>query len=161
MYLSSHFLANLGLSDVLKTADLAGIPLPWPQATPPAGWLKCNGQAFDKNAFPKLTLAYPGGVLPDLRGEFIRGWDDGRGVDAGRTLVSAQTDELRSHKHRFVNEYGTPTEGIIAFSDENNEKIEVNLSSGARAHTYIFMQNTGGVETRPRNIAFSYIVRAA
>ncbi|MBO8136451.1 tail fiber protein, partial [Dickeya fangzhongdai] len=52
----------------LKTADLAGIPLPWPQATPPAGWLKCNGQAFDKNAFPKLALAYPGGVLPDLRG---------------------------------------------------------------------------------------------
>ncbi|RNM02072.1 phage tail protein, partial [Dickeya undicola] len=84
-----------------------------------------------------------------------------RGVDAGRVLVSAQTDEFRSHKHRFINEYGTPTEGIIAFSDENNEKIEVNLSSGARAHTYIFMQNTGGVETRPRNIAFSYIVRAA
>ncbi|MCL6406662.1 phage tail protein, partial [Dickeya dadantii] len=77
----SAFLANLGLSDVLKSADLAGIPLPWPQATPPAGWLKCNGQAFDKNAFPKLALAYPGGVLPDLRGEFIRGWDDGRGAD--------------------------------------------------------------------------------
>ncbi|AUC40967.1 Phage tail fiber protein [Dickeya solani RNS 08.23.3.1.A] len=161
MYLSSGFLANLGLSDVLKTTDLAGIPLPWPQATPPAGWLKCNGQAFDKNAFPKLALAYPGGVLPDLRGEFIRGWDDGRGVDAGRALSSVQTDELRSHKHRFINEYGTPTERIIAFSDENNEKIEVTLSSGARAHTYIFMENTGGVETRPRNIAFSYIVRAA
>ncbi|ANE77622.1 Phage Tail Collar Domain protein [Dickeya solani] len=157
----SAFLANLGLSDVLKTTDLAGIPLPWPQATPPAGWLKCNGQAFDKNAFPKLALAYPGGVLPDLRGEFIRGWDDGRGVDAGRALSSVQTDELRSHKHRFINEYGTPTERIIAFSDENNEKIEVTLSSGARAHTYIFMENTGGVETRPRNIAFSYIVRAA
>ncbi|UUE08307.1 phage tail protein [Dickeya zeae] len=157
----SAFLANLGLSDTLKIADIVGIPLPWPQATPPAGWLKCNGQAFDKNAFPKLAQVYPGGVLPDLRGEFIRGWDDGRGVDAGRVLMSAQTDELRSHKHRFVNEYGTPTEGIIAFSDENNERIEVNLSSGARAHTYIFMQNTGGVETRPRNIAFSYIVRAA
>ncbi|MBJ2345173.1 phage tail protein, partial [Dickeya solani] len=97
----------------------------------------------------------------DLRGEFIRGWDDGRGVDAGRALSSVQTDELRSHKHRFINEYGTPTERIIAFSDENNEKIEVTLSSGARAHTYIFMENTGGVETRPRNIAFSYIVRAA
>ncbi|WP_023639485.1 phage tail protein, partial [Dickeya zeae] len=77
----SAFLANLGLSDTLKIADIVGIPLPWPQATPPAGWLKCNGQAFDKNAFPKLAQVYPGGVLPDLRGEFIRGWDDGRGVD--------------------------------------------------------------------------------
>ncbi|SLM63443.1 Phage tail fiber protein [Dickeya aquatica] len=51
---------------------------------PAAGWLKCNGQAFDKTLYPKLARAYPAGVLPDLRGEFIRGWDDGRGVDAGR-----------------------------------------------------------------------------
>ncbi len=50
---------------------------------PPTGWLKCNGAAFSSEKYPKLAKAYPTNKLPDLRGEFIRGWDDGRGVDAG------------------------------------------------------------------------------
>ncbi|MEQ4510915.1 tail fiber protein [Dickeya zeae] len=161
MYLPANFLANLGLSDTLKIADIVGIPLPWPQATPPAGWLKCNGQAFDKNAFPKLAQVYPGGVLPDLRGEFIRGWDDGRGVDAGRSIGSNQSDEFRSHNHRFINEYNTPSANFIAFTDQNSEGVDGSLNPGHRAWTYVYMENSGGNETRPRNIAFSYIVRAA
>ncbi|MCI4254745.1 phage tail protein, partial [Dickeya dianthicola] len=75
---------------------LTGIPQPWPQATVPVGWLKCNGQAFDKNRYPRLAQIYPSGVLPDLRGEFIRGWDDGRGVDAVRALLSTQGDAIRN-----------------------------------------------------------------
>ena len=67
-----------------------GIPQPWPSATIPAGWLECNGTAFDKNKYPLLAKAYPSGVLPDLRGQFIRGLDNGRGRDAGRTLLSEQ-----------------------------------------------------------------------
>ncbi|QYM90748.1 phage tail-collar fiber domain-containing protein [Dickeya zeae] len=157
----SAFLANLGLSDTLKIADIVGIPLPWPQATPPAGWLKCNGQAFDKNAFPKLAQVYPGGVLPDLRGEFIRGWDDGRGVDAGRAIGSNQSDAFKSHSHRFVNEYNSPSTTFIAFTDQNSEGVDGSLRSGNRAWTYVYMENSGENETRPRNIAFSYIVRAA
>ncbi|HAP0140666.1 TPA: tail fiber protein, partial [Escherichia coli] len=69
-----------------------GVPVPWPSATPPAGWLKCNGAAFSSEMYPKLAKAYPANKLPDLRGEFIRGWDDGRGVDTGRVLLSNQTD---------------------------------------------------------------------
>ncbi|MCO7254407.1 phage tail protein [Dickeya oryzae] len=161
MYLPVSFLANLGLSDTLKIADIVGIPLPWPQATPPAGWLKCNGQAFDKNAFPKLAQVYPGGVLPDLRGEFIRGWDDGRGVDAGRAVGSNQSDAFKSHSHRFVNEYNSPSTTFIAFTDQNSEGVDGSLRSGNRAWTYVYMENSGENETRPRNIAFSYIVKAA
>ncbi|WBU50492.1 phage tail protein [Kosakonia pseudosacchari] len=133
----------------------------WPQATPPLGWLTCNGAAFDKAKYPKLALAYPSGVLPDLRGEFIRGWDNGRGMDAGRTLLSAQADELRAHNHRFINEYATPTIRIVAFTDENSESVDGSVTPGKRAWTYIWMENTGGAETRPHNIAFNYIVRAA
>nr|WP_267239303.1 phage tail protein [Pantoea ananatis] len=48
---------------------------------PPSGWLKCNGAAFSAADYPLLAKAYPSLKLPDLRGEFIRGWDDGRGVD--------------------------------------------------------------------------------
>ena len=72
-------------SDIDKYIPV-GFPLPWPQATPPGGWLKCNGATFDKVKYPKLATAYPSGVLPDLRGEFLRGWDDGRGVDVERAL---------------------------------------------------------------------------
>ncbi|WP_434082037.1 phage tail protein [Escherichia coli] len=52
-----------------------GVPVPWPTATPPAGWLKCDGRAFTKEQYPVLARAYPTLRLPDLRGEFIR---DGR-----------------------------------------------------------------------------------
>ncbi len=70
-----------------------GSPIPWPLPNPPSGYFTCNGQAFNKSLYPKLTAAYPSGVLPDLRGEFIRGWDDGRGVDRGRGILSWQANE--------------------------------------------------------------------
>jgi microcystin-dependent protein len=93
--------------------------------------------------------------LPDLRGEFVRGFDDGRGADSGRTLGSIQADAFCSHNHRFINEYKTPTTNIIAYTDQNGEGIDGNPvpSSINRAWTYIFMEDTGGTETRPRNIA--------
>ncbi|EOO7000051.1 phage tail protein, partial [Escherichia coli] len=83
----------LGLGE--GSALPVGVPVPWPSATPPTGWLKCNGAAFDKVKYPRLATAYPSGKLPDLRGEFIRGWDDGRGIDTGRALLSIQSDEVR------------------------------------------------------------------
>ncbi|MDF8789134.1 tail fiber protein, partial [Escherichia coli] len=85
----------LGLGE--GSALPVGVPVPWPSATPPAGWLKCNGAAFSSEMYPNLARAYPTNKLPDLRGEFIRGWDDGRGVDSGRALLSTQTDEFKSH----------------------------------------------------------------
>ena len=73
-------LENLGLGE--GSALPVGVPVPWPSATPPTGWLKCNGAAFSAEEYPELAKAYPTNKLPDLRGEFIRGWDDGRGIDA-------------------------------------------------------------------------------
>ncbi|WP_045014792.1 phage tail protein, partial [Escherichia coli] len=93
-------LAYLGLGE--GSALPVGVPVPWPSATPPTGWLKCNGAAFDKVKYPHLATAYPSGKLPDLRGEFIRGWDDGRGIDAGRALLSIQTGMLEKHRHIVV-----------------------------------------------------------
>ncbi|MDE8010315.1 phage tail protein, partial [Escherichia coli] len=86
-------LAYLGLGE--GSALPVGVPVPWPSATPPTGWLKCNGAAFSAEEYPELAKAYPTNKLPDLRGEFIRGWDDGRGVDAGRQLLSSQGDAIR------------------------------------------------------------------
>ncbi|HGY8986154.1 TPA: phage tail protein, partial [Escherichia coli] len=84
----------LGLGE--GSALPVGVPVPWPSATPPTGWLKCNGAVFSSEKYPKLAKAYPTNKLPDLRGEFIRGWDDGRGVDAGRQLLSSQGDAIRN-----------------------------------------------------------------
>ncbi|MDC6962763.1 phage tail protein, partial [Escherichia coli] len=75
-------LENLGLGE--GSALPVGVPVPWPSATLPTGWLKCNGAAFSAEEYPELAKAYPTNILPDLRGEFIRGWDDGRGVDSSR-----------------------------------------------------------------------------
>ncbi|WP_368678906.1 phage tail protein [Dickeya zeae] len=195
MYLPANFLANLGLSDTLKIADIVGIPLPWPQATPPAGWLKCNGQAFDKNAFQKLAQVYPGGVLPDLRGEFIRGWDDGRGVDAGRRLLSRQAPSLitadigpdaaqllvvegsvanlatveefnDAMQTDTINDsdYGPALKGHAfvwnnyAYSNNSSANLQIDPNANRPLNNNAAFR-VGGA--RPRNIAFSYIVRAA
>ncbi|HAW2691147.1 TPA: tail fiber protein, partial [Escherichia coli] len=87
-------LENLGLGE--GSALPVGVAVPWPSATPPTGWLKCNGAAFSAEEYPELAKVYPTNKLPDLRGEFIRGWDDGRGVDAGRQLLSSQGDAIRN-----------------------------------------------------------------
>ena len=100
-------LENLGLGE--GSALPVGVPVPWPSATPPTGWLKCNGAAFSSEKYPNLAKAYPTNKLPDLRGEFIRGWDDGRGVDAGRALLSIQTGMLEKHRHIVVANDGYDT----------------------------------------------------
>ncbi len=87
-------LAYLGLGE--GSALPVGVPVPWPLETPPTGWLKCNGAAFSSEKYPNLAKAYPTLKLPDLRGEFIRGWDDGRGIDSGRNLLSAQNDAIQN-----------------------------------------------------------------
>ncbi|HHG3638279.1 TPA: tail fiber protein, partial [Escherichia coli] len=90
----ADILTYLGLGE--GSALPVGVPVPWPSATPPTGWLKCNGAAFSAEEYPELAKAYPTNKLPDLRGEFIRGWDDGRSADAGRTILSAQGDAIRN-----------------------------------------------------------------
>ncbi|MBP2856117.1 phage tail protein [Dickeya oryzae] len=154
----------------LDINDIVGIPLPWPQANVPSGWLKCNGQAFDRNLYPRLAQVYPSGVLPDLRGEFIRGWDDGRGVDAGRPLLSAQTGSLivgdigNNINMATINfDYHSENRGklgwdIVGLDANNYPDLRVNVVGGALTATSPYAYC--GV-SRPRNIAFSYIVRAA
>ncbi|WP_258235644.1 tail fiber protein [Dickeya zeae] len=146
--------------------EIAGIPLPWPQAVAPTGWLKCNGQAFDKNVYPRLAQVYPSGVLPDLRGEFIRGWDDGRGVDAGRALLSTQGDAIRNIVG-FINGTFMKLDTYTgAFYDNGNRSSSVPTStSNGNTNDDVAFDASRVVptasENRPRNIAFNYIVRAA
>ncbi|MBB8889281.1 tail fiber protein [Escherichia coli] len=164
----------LGLGE--GSALPVGVPVPWPSATPPTGWLKCNGAAFSAEEYPELAKAYPTNKLPDLRGEFIRGWDDGRGADSGRGLLSFQ-------KATLVESFGlvrSPTTGSYRLVTRPTETVSDNTSnymttdydsreglySPATAYPSIELPPTGagagaGFRVRPRNIAFNYIVRAA
>ncbi|EHF4451252.1 phage tail protein [Salmonella enterica subsp. enterica serovar Derby] len=158
-------LAYLGLGE--GSALPVGVPVPWPSPTPPTGWLKCNGAAFSAEEYPELAKAYPTNKLPDLRGEFIRGWDDGRGVDAGRQLLSSQGDAIRNIEGFADGGIGMSFDAIRgAFYDagtrsarmpNNTTTIDKTDDLGFDASRVVPTAN----ENRPRNIAFNYIVRAA
>ncbi|WDB79141.1 phage tail protein [Escherichia albertii] len=163
-------LAYLGLGE--GSALPVGVPVPWPSATPPTGWLKCNGAAFSAEEYPELAKAYPTNKLPDLRGEFIRGWDDGRGIDAGRALLSLQAGMLEKHRHPVVANDGYDSKevwelaAIFRRAYTQGKGLDGTSAGGTlipspTLHTRGSVGNTGGSETRPRNIAFNFIVRAA
>ncbi|OZO56376.1 phage tail protein, partial [Escherichia coli] len=164
---------NLGLGE--DSALPVGAPVPWPLATPPTGWLKCNGSSFSLTSYPALASVFPSGVLPDLRGEFIRGWDDGRKVDDGRGLLSLQGDASRNItgtvEARTENTIGrffsSNPQGVFSTSGEGGEYAIATSSAPTpsdRLSTLnldISKQVPTANEFRPRNIAFNYIVRAA
>ncbi len=164
----------LGLGE--GSALPVGVPVPWPSATPPTGWLKCNGAAFSAEEYPKLAKAYPTNKLPDLRGEFIRGWDDGRGVDNGRGLLTLQDGAIVSHNHYWgiwtsrtndqtlesftgttILKQITPLSPAIDFDNYPIPNPDITEGGVVAATT----KPAGANETRPRNVAFNYIVRAA
>lgn len=151
--LATHFATTEAHPQYLKMVDIAkftpvGVPLPFPSATPPAGWLKCNGAPFDKVRYPGLAAVFPSGFLPDLRGEFIRGWDNGRMVDPGRGLLSPQDSENKSHSH--------PMGSKLVWATPGSSPTDVGAGGGGWQNTGA----SGGSESRPRNIAFNYIMRA-
>ncbi|EFG4450703.1 phage tail protein, partial [Escherichia coli] len=98
-------LENLGLGE---GAPAIGVPFFWPSAAMPDtvidSWsgmvfLKFNGAKFSATDYPVLAKVFPALALPDARGDFIRIWDDGRGIDVGRTLLSGQSHTIMDHAH--------------------------------------------------------------
>jgi microcystin-dependent protein len=123
------------------------------KSTAPAGYLKANGATISRTTyadlFAAIGTAFGAGdgsttfQLPDMRGEFVRGWDDGRGVDSGRAIGSSQSDGFKSHYHDILTSGNTPagTLGIVG-----SNQISGTPSTSTTG-------STGGTETRPRNIA--------
>lgn len=122
----------------------------------PVGFLKANGAAISRTTyaalFSKIGTLYGAGNgsttfnVPDLRGEFIRGWDEGRGVDSGRALGSWQGDEFKSHTHKFTRENAR---GSGSAGSEDGRSSFYTSTTAA----------TGGDETRPRNVAFAAYIK--
>ena len=146
--------------------------------TAPAGFLKANGAAVSRTTYEALfavigtTYGIGNGTstfnLPDLRGEFVRGADDGRGVDAGRVLGSAQAGQNASHthtastspagghSHAFENlaRIGDQDRGIGNASLWSIDTTATQTTSAVGDHTHaITVDASGGNESRPRNVA--------
>ncbi|ELM8360449.1 tail fiber protein [Escherichia coli] len=171
----ADILTYLGLGE--GSALPVGVPVPWPSATPPTGWLKCNGAAFSAEEYPKLAKAYPKLKLPDLRGEFIRGWDDGRGVDSARLLLSSQAASILEHNHEMSGWTGDNLWASDVYSSGSSVfAVQLSIGDGGLLHSWKDGQGTtndskrmdrtnhvssGAGDGSPRNIAFNYIVRAA
>jgi phage-related tail fiber protein len=179
---------NLNVTGAISTSTLTGMVAYFAKSTAPAGWLLCNGAAVSRTTYSNLFVAI--GTLwgtgngsttfnvPDMRGEFARGWDNGRGIDSGRSFASAQGAAMVNHTHsgttsamsanashqhgaRFGYAVGWSGGGPIlnalqptnnSTNDTGNGTLQQNIN-----HTHTLTTGNpstgGGTETRPRNIA--------
>ncbi len=162
------------MSSISSTQDLAlrdtcpiGTIIAFPATAIPNGWLECNGQAVSRVTFAELfaliDTAYGAGDgttfnLPDYRGVFLRGKDNGKGYDVGRTLGSEQADAFQGHTH------GNGTLGISTrsnYSSGSNEGVSVVAGTALT----IMTDGTNGTprtatETRPKNVSVVYCIKA-
>ncbi len=136
---------------------LPGTVMTFAFSTAPTGWLIANGALVSRTSYADLFAAigvtFGAGdgattfALPDLRAEFIRGWDNSRGVDAGRVFGSSQADTVGPHTHTFsvteAQNTGNGNPSLIGFSATGSFETS----------------NTGTVETRPRNVALLYCIK--
>lgn len=140
-----------GLRSVLSNG--AGEVAFFARNTAPSGWLKANGAAVSRTTYADLFAAIgttfgagDGSTtfnVPDMRGEFPRGWDDGRGIDAGRVFGSSQASQNLEHDHTF-------TYGDNPLSSGSGGAANSFLTNGTLTKT---TAKSGGTESRPRNVA--------
>ena len=128
----------------------------------PDGYIKANGASLDTatyaNLFAAIGYTYGGSGgsfnAPDLRGEFIRGWDDGRGVDSGRGFGSFQADAFKSHKH------STSIDGLqVEISGSLGQAWTMGPGNRPQNSRGFSMNNNGAAETRPRNRALLALIK--
>lgn len=163
----------------------------FPVNSPPIGYLEANGGLYSRTTYAALWVfaqasgnivadgSWQQGMfstgdlsttfrIPDLRGYFPRGWDDGAGVDVGRAIGTLQADLFAAHAH-------TITDPTHAHNLTNGRNLGVNLGGGTAyvgdpgtpvgaattqaAATGITINNTGGTETRPKNVAMMYCIK--
>lgn len=138
----------------------AGAVVAFARPTAPAGWLECNGAPVSRTTYAALfaSIGTTWGVgdgsttfnLPNFAGEFLRGWDHGRGVDAGRAFGSFQADEIKSHTHTLPLETGGAiNQPSLTDTANTDEGLLGSPPTGP----------TGGSETRPRNYAVLYCIK--
>ncbi|HBA6102322.1 TPA: tail fiber protein, partial [Escherichia coli] len=116
-----------------------GAPIPWPSDTVPSGYALMQGQTFDKSAYPKLAVAYPSGVIPDMRGWTIKGKPA-----SGRAVLSQEQDGIKSHTHSASassTDLGTKTTSSFDYGTKSTN------NTGAHTHNVSGTANSAGAHT--------------
>lgn len=176
--------------DQLENRIKPGMTMMWPTSTVPAGYLECAGQAVSRTTYAALFAiigtSFGSGDgsttfnIPDMRGEFARGWDHGRGIDTGRVLGSWQDEAFKSHSHTASTASsgshnhstkiggdnnsvrGATSTNAITMSEAAADTAPIGtgqiVDAGNHIHT-VTVDSTGGLETRPRNVAWMFIIK--
>lgn len=158
--LQTHF--STPVATVIWYAGVGGAGTP-----PPTGYLKANGDSIPNGtgtvqgvtADFSALYALVGATLPDLRGEFIRGWDDGKGVDSNRSFKSTQSDQWKNHQHVFGGDDMIASSSIGNFTSIGAsghfayDATSTPSGNGRSMYTKNSNIDSGGTETRPRNVA--------
>ena len=147
-----------------------GTVLPYTGETAPTGFLVCNGASVSRTTYAELFAVCSTNFgsangssfnVPDMRGMFMRGWDNGAGTDpdagsrtggfggaSGDNIGTEQADAFEAHVHEVI-----PNTGVGAI-----DSVEENANGGTG--TSFNTESTGGNETRPINLAFNFIIKA-
>ena len=161
---------SAGGISIIEEKSPVGSVIMWAGSTAPEGWLEMNGQST--SGYSELARVV-GVTVPDLRGEFVRGWDSGRGIDSGRVLLSNQSEAVNAagltfkgnalppHSHRIYGGY----EGGYSNTYANADAAGGLHSYSPRTYESSAGTPTGriegsGNETRPRNVSLMYIIKA-
>jgi microcystin-dependent protein len=166
----------------LKSAVPVGAVLAFPTGIVAPGYLELDGSVQSIATYPDLA-AYLGTVynkgnegagnfrLPESRGEFLRGWDHGRGVDAGRGVGTTQAEAFAAHNHRYFDGTAATIDPAGNWQDGKINGAAASISTGAflspieNGSTMQMVNaantvNAGGAETRPRNLAIMWCIKA-
>ena len=162
----------------------AGTVITYASSTVPSGFLECNGTNVSRSTYAQLYSAigstWGSGDgsstfgLPDLRGEFVRGWDNGRNIDQSRNFATSQSSQNQQHNHSISDPSHSHTQRGLALSGGSGS-VAITLGSGqsyqigysgsqssittGSASTGISISNAGGTESRPRNVSLMYIIK--
>ena len=163
--------ASIGSGSLVPTASVFALAT----STVPSGYLECDGAAVSRTTYADLFAAigttYGSGNgastfnVPDLRGEFIRGWDNSRGVDSGRTLGSTQSDENKSHNHTITDPGHNHQVNINVYQQGAGPNASTDMANrngnttSSTSTTGISLAASGGTESRPRNVAMMYVIK--
>ena len=158
----------------------AGSVFSFATTTPPSGYLECNGAAVSRSTYASLfsSISTTWGVgdgsstfnLPDLRGQFVRGWDNSAGVDSGRSFASSQTDQNKQHTHSVTDpghQHTTSVTNTLLFPSNGQTSISYGGAGTYPATTFtmsdattgISLANQGGTEVRVKNYALMYVIK--
>lgn len=165
----------------LRAAILAAVPagaiLPFAAASPPTGWLVCDGaevlRADYAELFAEIGTVWGNGddattfALPDFRGEFLRGWDAGRGADAGRQFGSYQSHAVEQHQHNWNDAVSLATDDdppnnpsrYLQGDGSTGQQRYVGHSLNLRGYIADVRNAATAAETRPRNRAVLFCIK--